>query len=338
MMRMDILCATDDGFAQHCGVMLCSLFENNKGHDVVAHVVESGLSDENKARLKKVAERAGQTLLFHHLAEGAAKDCLLHERSAVTEAAYYRLFVASLITDASIERVVYLDCDMIVRHDLAPLFRYDMSAATIAAVRDINNPMYAEHSEQLGFAVDDAYFNSGMLVINLRRWRDDGMERVLVAESAKPRKIFFPDQDVLNKVFRRRWTELPPKWNRFHLVNYTKIHFRRSQDEIEYVYDPAIVHFASNAARPWMHLRGVPFADEYDRYASLTPWAGYEKREMPDRRRRERLIRCVRWNNAVYRSPYAVRAIYVGLMDLALCIYHLVKHRGSLHLYRHFSL
>lgn len=337
-MRIDILCATDDGFAQHCGVMLCSLFENNKEHDVVAHVVESGLSDDNKKRLERVARAAGQTIVFHRLKEGAAKDCLLSERMTVTEAAYYRLFVASLITDETIERIVYLDCDMIVRRDIAPLFRYDMSTATIAAVRDINNPMYAEHSEQLGFAYDDAYFNSGMLVINLRRWRDDGMERVLVSESAKPRRVFYPDQDVLNKVFRRRWTELPPAWNRFHLVNYSKIHFRRPQDEIEYVYDPAIVHFASNAARPWMHLSGVPFADEYDRYAALTPWAGYTKREMPDRRRRERMIRQVKRCNTIYRSPYAVRALYVGIMDIALWLYHIVKHRGSLRLYRHYSI
>lgn len=337
-MRMDVICATDDGFAQHCGVMLCSLFENNKEHEVVAHVIESGLSGDNKSRLEQVAKRTGQTLQFHRLAEGAAKDCLLHERSAVTEAAYYRLFVASLIDDETIERVVYLDCDMIVRKDLSPLFRLDMSTATIAAVRDINSPMHWEQAEFIGFAYDDVYFNSGLLVINLRRWRAAGVEAVLLKESTRRRRIFFPDQDVLNKVFRRQWTELPPRWNRFHLVNYSKIHFRRPQDENEYIYDPAIVHFASNAARPWMHLGGVPFADEYDRYAALTPWAGYAKREMPDRRRRERMIRSVKRSNAVYRSPYAVRAVCVGLMDIALFVYHIVKHRGSLRHYRHYHL
>ena len=322
-----ILCSTDDNFVQHCGVMLYSLFLHNEKNKIVVHVIEKGLSCSNKNRLHEIAADFGQIIVYHTINNDFVYRCKLSSYTALPVTVYFRLFISSILTDVFVEKILYLDCDVLVKTDLAPLFDIDMNDYTIAAVRDINNPMYEEQSFQISFSYRDRYFNSGVMLINMKKWRADNIESILIKECMRDRKVFFPDQDPLNKVFRDKWLELPPMWNRFSLVNYDKVFFKKKIDLLNYIYNPAIIHFASPTARPWMDLKFVPFGKIYNEYVKHTPWKGY-KRQKVEKQYRYKSIIMVTWRNFLYRNPLLIRIFLTSIYDVMLFFYHIIKHRS----------
>lgn len=325
--KYNILCATDNNYALQCGVMIYSLFYNHVGtSDIVVHIIDDNISDENKHKLRSIAWEFRQEICFHDIDNGLLKGLKLQGDTYVSPIVYYRLFV-SRILDEMISRVLYLDCDVMVLKDIAPLFQLNMEGHTIAAVRDVNQPMWEEQAFQIGFSYHDRYFNSGVILINLDKWRQDNVEERLYVFSCRERKVFFPDQDALNYVFRDKWLELPPKWNRFNLVRYNQVTFKNKKDFLDYVYCPAIVHFASKTARPWMRLKFVPFGKKYEEYCSLTPWKKYCKQKVE---KRQRYISMVKywWVNVLYRSPLLIRIVFVSVFESFLIIYHLLRHHS----------
>ena len=154
-----VLCSTDNNFAQHCGVMMCSLFSVGVNTHYVVHILEAGLSDENKQKLTSVRDAFQQEVIFHHVDERFSKELKVHQDCNVSDAAYYRLYVSSIITDISIEKILYLDCDVVINRDISDIFAFDMTDYYVAAVRDVKNPIRENHQLSIGFSYRDRYFN-----------------------------------------------------------------------------------------------------------------------------------------------------------------------------------
>ena len=121
-----ILCAADDAFAQHCGVMMTSLFSNRKDETYIVHILEHSLSETNQKNLKDIGDKFGQEIIFHHVDNQFAEELKVQSGCSVSDAAYYRLYVCSLLTQESIERILYIDCDVVINCNISPLFEVDM--------------------------------------------------------------------------------------------------------------------------------------------------------------------------------------------------------------------
>lgn len=334
--RLHILCTTDDNYAQHCAVMICSVCHNHKENNLCFHIIENNLSNESKFKITSVGNLYKQEIVFHKINNELLEGLKLEGKTYTSLSVYYRLFITKIISDSSINRILYLDCDIVVLKDIAVLFSIDMSDYTIAAVRDINQPMYEEQAFQISFSYRDRYFNSGVLLINMKKWITDDIEHKLIKFCKKERKVYFPDQDALNKIFRDKWMELPPYWNRFNLVHYKKLFFKNKRDLLDYIYNPAIVHFASPTARPWMDIKYIPFSDKYNLYLSYTPWKN-SKKEKVKKYNRYKIIVLVKWSNLIYRSPLLIRIILTSIFDIMLLTFHLLKHK-SLKYYSSYQL
>lgn len=322
-----ILCATDDAFAQPCGVMMASMFSNRKDEHYIVHILEHGLSETNRQKLKDIGDKFGQNIIFHYVDNQIAAELKVQSDCGVSDAAYYRLYVSSLLTDASIERILYIDCDVVINCNISPLFDIDMENCPIAAVRDINNPVKESQQFSISFSYRDRYFNSGVLLINLKKWREENIQELLVCKAKQINSIIYPDQDPLNAVFKDKWLELPPAWNRFNVVKYEDIYFKNKTDELEYIYKPRIIHYASSNARPWMDMRFVPWGKVYEQYLALTPWNNATKVRVEKKRRYVCLLK-VKYANMLYRSPLLFRIFITSIWDLFLFVFHIIKHRS----------
>ena len=322
-----ILCATDDNYARHCGVMICSICHNHKDNNLCFHIIENNLSDDSKSKIKSITDNYNQKLVFHRIDDNLLVGLKLEGKNYTSLSVYYRLFVTKIITDSFIEKILYLDCDIVVLKDIESLFYIDMTDYTIAAVRDINQPMYEDQSFQISFSYQDRYFNSGVILINMSNWIKYKIEDKLIEFCKRERKVYFPDQDALNKIFRGKWLELPPYWNRFNLVEYNKISFKNKRDELIYIYNPAIVHYASPTARPWMNLKFIPFSSIYNKNLSKTPWRGTRKIDV-EKTGRYKVIINVKLSNFIYRSPLLIRIILTSIFDIMLVVFHLLKHKS----------
>lgn len=179
---------------------------------------------------------------------------------------YLRLFIPELL-EAEARRAIYLDCDVLPMADIAWLWRQSLGAKSILAARDLDSVVSSPHGlptyRELGIPADTPYLNSGVMVLDLDRWRADGhTRRMLDYARAHRDQLLWYDQDAINAVLWRDWQALPPAWN----------------DQLaDLASDPRIVHF-SGRHKPWLPGCTNPWAPRYLAVLRETAWwPGFEQ-------------------------------------------------------------
>lgn len=264
-----IACSTDDKYIHHCCALFCSLLENHKNVSLQLHLLTESLADQHIALLRRlVSSYPNASLHIHYVVTDRLEYVKYRQNRPLSKAAYYRLLLASVLD--RLDKVVYLDTDMIVVGDLIPLFQLDIENYALAAVRDVT-PCSDEHRMQLSISYQGGYFCSALMLINLVYWRQHQAEDRLLAFAKRERKVFCHDQDALNFVFKQVWFELPPKWNKFHLHHMPCASFPTWQDRYEYRAAPMVIHFSSY--NPFERCYFIPYNRLYWKYLKLS---GYD--------------------------------------------------------------
>jgi lipopolysaccharide biosynthesis glycosyltransferase len=250
--------------------MLVSLLENcikNKPCEIA--VVNDNISEENITKL--------ETTLFEYsvpirLIEFESKVFShLTPKNNKTLAAFHRIFLSEFYS-ADIEKVLYLDCDIIVRKDISELFNTDISNYITGAIQ--NDGLY--YQKKLGIPEENLFFNSGVMLVNLTMWRKFNIQKKLIDYIENNFELMFRnDQDALNAVLVNDWLTLNPQWNT-HLYFFTSPHLCRYDPELlqQILKDPAVVHFTTQN-KPWFYIGKHPFKKEYYKYLKLTAWKNY---------------------------------------------------------------
>lgn len=276
---MNIACATDNNYVQHCGVMLASLFENNKGEEIHIYLLTEGLTGKNKASLENIVKQYGGH--FHY--------CLLDSNLLqkfppisngtphITLAAYNRLFISNFIPEKE-TKVIYMDCDMIVCSSLKDLWETNIDNFALGAVRECWERSQ-ESFIRLGYDCSYFYFNSGLLLINIGYWKSNNVQqRLLEYVRLNPEKLVCNDQDALNATLYAEWTELPFKWNIIPTAFYSKREQYILPEYInsvkEAVKSPGIIHYFYKP-KPWDPGCWHPARKEYFKYAQFTEWKNF---------------------------------------------------------------
>jgi len=207
-----VVCAANDAYAKHLAVMLTSLLRNRKSATPIAiSVIDGGgLSPKNKARLRRAVKPYGAPLDFLRFDNAKLKGVTrakVYKRYG--KEAFYRIFIPELF-GRHVKKAIYLDSDMIVKGDIARLWRVPLGGAFVAAADD---PSAAKMSRKLGLP-PGRYFNSGVLVIDVERWRRHRIATKVIRYILRHAKdIRFPDQDGLNAVLHGKTKRLPIEWN-----------------------------------------------------------------------------------------------------------------------------
>ena len=160
------------------------------------------------------------------------------------------------LKEATKERVPYLDTDTLIANSILPLFSLDMKGKAVGAVTQ-NYPYAKENIKRLNYDVNKGYFNAGVLLIDLKQWRENNVMKQSIDYCVKNIEYLrFVDQDALNVIFQDNKYELPLCYNIIPAnLNSDYYYTPEHLDEIkEAVYRPVIIHYASSA--PW-------YMDEY---------------------------------------------------------------------------
>jgi len=276
-----IVYAADDVFAPVLGVSVESLLRSGSNACLFdISVFDGGISPENRQKLNSLCRRHGQREP-HYLRTDYMQQCLgkhIHtDRGSIMQ--YARLFIGRLPYD----RVLYLDCDVMLRRDIGALWNTDLQGKVLAAVPDVFSPYYRRGME---LAPEDPVYNDGVMLVDLQKWREHRVEEKALAfihrHAGKPVKN---DLGVINAVLSRETLPLPPAWNAvtaFYDFTYEEMLYYRkppayfSKETVEKAAaDPAIVHFTTSfcSSRPWEEGCSHPFATEYTEIRKTTPWA-----------------------------------------------------------------
>lgn len=238
-------------FSEEYAVAGSVALETALGHlrtrcDVVVGSVD--LSHSSVRRIHRIAANHGASLTTRAMSPLLEGFPVVGRYPSIT---WTRVLVEDVVSP-EVEKVLYLDADVLVRRSLDPLLSISLRPSVAAAVIDPAFPTHgargADYARALGVPPGTPYFNSGVLLIDVEGWSRHGVgEKVSAVVRRRSVPLDFVDQDALNAVLLGRWRELDPKWNSAATADAA---------------DPSIVQFVGSP-KPWVAGEDGPFVGEF---------------------------------------------------------------------------
>lgn len=203
--------SSDDRFAPYLGIALHSVLEAASANENLHFFVfDDAISHRNKTAIEALQSVRPFRLTWltpnMNLFAGAPTS------QSLSRAAYTRLLMGSLLPK-SVTRVIYMDCDVFVSSPLSGLWKTDLHDCVAGGVTDIGVMRMAREGKH-AWPWQDAYINSGVLLVDLARWRAERVEQALLTYLAHPRyPLQCHDQDIINFVLYGKIAVLDPCWN-----------------------------------------------------------------------------------------------------------------------------
>lgn len=279
---MDIVVCINSDFYMPTGVMTYSVCVNNPDADITFHIIcdESVTAVQKEDLAETICSFSGKKVIFYSIDSQVVSNFPALSNLVPPTATYYRLFLTRILPE-SLDKVLYLDGDIVVRKSLLPLWDTDLTNYAIAAVSDKPSER-PEMFSRLQYSPDLGYVNAGVLLINLHFWREnDVMASFVEYIQGHSDILIYQDQDVLNYIFRDKKFLLPLEYN-FQQDILQKYCYHRYEDEIRSaIKDPVIIHY-SGFVKPWSaYIREPnPLNGTFYMYQNQTKW----KRCRVDRR------------------------------------------------------
>lgn len=271
---MNIVLATDDKFVQHCCVAMTSVLLNDK--NVHFYIFTEGLTRHNVELLTNhVASLGGKIEICIVNSEIVGKFPMPEYADAhISIATYYRLFAALILPD-NIDKIIYMDCDMIARKSFNDLWNMDINGYALAAVYQSMGESQTRDKRRLLMPDDVGYFNAGLLLMNIDYWRKNNVtDKLFYFIKAHYGLIKQHDQDVLNAVLYNSVKPISFTWNYMPLFFDLKpSKFQSFLNYNEPIADPANIHFVS-APKPWDFGCENPYRRDYYKVLEMTPFRG----------------------------------------------------------------
>lgn len=271
-----ILCSTDDKYVPWCGVMLTSVFETNPGEHIVVYLLTAGLSQENTAAFRQLEKKYGVQIQFVHIDASLLAGCSIREGDTVSMATYFRLLSPRFLPE-EVEKVIYLDCDIVVNGPIRPLWETDMEGYAFGAVMD--ESFYKEELyERLQYPKESGYVNAGVQLINLKYWRENGcVERCLNCVLNNQEILTLYDQDAVNKVLYAEKKLISVTYNFQHGFllwwQYGYFQGEMKADIDACTFNPVIIHF-DGRSKPWHKDSHHPYTSYFLHFKDISLWKG----------------------------------------------------------------
>lgn len=286
-MRIDVLYQFNEKYAPFAGTSIVSLFENNRHFEAIRiFILGEELSQKSIERIQETGKKYDREIVFVDTTALIEKMQALHMPTyRGSYAANIRLFLPELLDD-SVDRLLYLDSDTIVDGRLDELTEIPMGDYPAAMVLD---SLVRLHKIRLGFSKEEPYFNSGVILFQMERWRQERCSEK-IAEHVKTVRAHYPspDQDLLNVVCRGRIMTLPPKYNfqPIHLAFSAESYFRcfgkwdyyKPEEIANGQKSPVVYHFFRFVGEfPWHKDNLHPDNDIFDQYLAKSAFSDYVK-------------------------------------------------------------
>ena len=266
---MNIAVAVDEKFVKYSCVMLTSLFENHRDREIQVFVLYGQIDETQLKYFADLADRYEQKIQLIQMQREWFPEELPHTKEWPLEV-YYRLALTDILP-TEIDRVLYLDVDVIVKDSIWEFYSTDFQGKSLCACRDMSAldgmapaqyELFREHRKDPDFK----YFNTGVLLMNLKKMRENvsldffirtGLELNLVAV----------DQDLLNYVFHGD----VQYFDEYRYDLFAKLAYNKGLGYDWVLQNTSIIHFAGR--KPWHH-ETLHYDTEkfWWNYAKMTPF------------------------------------------------------------------
>lgn len=264
-----IVLSCDKNYVNYLGVAITSLLANaNKMYNYDIVILQSNISIWQQKEILSIANEDNHSIRFIDI-ENILSDKLLDKFFVIghfSKAVYYRFFIPYIFQNY--QKIVYIDTDLIVNHDISELYNTDLSSNfLIAAVKDVEMMRLTLNRIDNGFWYDyvtnkldirniENYFNSGVLIFNIQQMITENSLEAFLNTLDRIENPVLVDQDILNIVCENRVKFLDLKWNVLYQIPIWDKNWKNKlpcsilNEYIESRHKPYIIHYAG-AVKPW---------------------------------------------------------------------------------------
>lgn len=257
MNNINICLACDDNYSRYAAVVITSALVNQTNDSRLSfYILDGGIEKENIDKILTLKNIKDCDITFVKVDEKEFeiyKNLQTHQY--ITLPTYYRLKLASILP--FVNRIIYMDCDVIVNSSLDELFNTDLENNIIAGVLDIR-------VKNKNHWKNEKYINAGMVLFDLEKFRKENIEDIFYEYTKNHLdEIKTGDQDIINFALKDRIKIVPDTWN-VQSSNFT--------NRSSYTNKPKIIHFVAKN-KPW-HFGSFSYhRNLYFKYLQLTPWS-----------------------------------------------------------------
>lgn len=301
--KLPIVCAINNAYALPLVVMLTSLKEHLRApYELKLYLIHQAVSDSVLAAISRVVD-------LHSIVPDANLVANIPRHNHYPPEAFFPLLLPELLPE-ELDRVLFLDADLLVLDDLAHLWETSLGDCTLGATQDAaiplcRSPRGVKNCGDWGISNEAVYFNTGVMLIGLAEWRKrDVSRRVYGYLRSVGERVDYIHQEAMNAVLWNDWLPLESRWNM--LGSLAGRPFGKTRDGG--CQNPGIVHFAGRF-KPWRAPIGGPFNCQYSAYLSkaeqLVPavQSGFTDKllSLYDRNLRNHMYLCERalWNRGI---------------------------------------
>ncbi len=281
---MNVMYLCDNNYVMIAGVSIYSLLENNLDADEInIFLIVENITENNRDKLRLIVDSFDRKIFF--IPKPDMKELLVCniEMHWWIENVFSRVFLGEVFKDyKDIHKLIYIDCDTLIVGSLKELWNMDLQGNIGAGVCEAMGNL---HKKAIGLSKEDYYFNAGMFLIDLDKWRlekkDNAAKEFIFRKKGR---LEYADESVLNGILAKELIRLSPEFNltslSFYftikeLVLYRKSHINYTEAEREKALkDARIVHFTSTYldVRPWVEGCRHPYAQRWLDCKQRTPW------------------------------------------------------------------
>ncbi|MDD6090897.1 MAG: glycosyltransferase family 8 protein [Hallerella succinigenes] len=245
--QYNIVCGIDDKYVRPLTAMLQSLFEHCCNGSCSVFILSLDVQTKNKDLITAWVNSKGHRIQFIDINKKALDFCPIQTFDSISIATYLRLLTPEILPK-HIDKVLYLDTDIIIQKDIEDLYEEDLNGIALAAVEDAPNESVVAKE-----IFPAPYFNAGVILLNLNFLRATKFtEHAFRYIKSNPDKLSLHDQDVLNALLHDKAKFLSIQWNLLdcYYNDPPKIQTNKRSALKIALSDPAIIHF-SGSIKPW---------------------------------------------------------------------------------------
>lgn len=266
-----IVCCSNEKLAPMFGVVVTSVGINVTSDGVMMYLLHNGLKSSTIKRLQTIADRYNVELRFLEIDLEILKDCPVDNKIHYSNIMMYaRILLPSMLPN--LDKVIYLDCDLVVCKDLKSLWETDVNDVAVAMAPDL---WFQDKATLSRLGMNNNYLNSGVIVMNLDYWRKhDVQNRLLSYIIDKGNELIYNDQDALNAILQYERRQLSARYNvtPYHYHKNLEYYPAELREEIHKSrLDPIIFHYLG-PTKPWSLGCYLPGKDLFKKYQKASGW------------------------------------------------------------------
>ncbi len=270
-----LVMASDDNYMHHMAAAAVSCVVNTT-MPITFHILSNNISDENKRAFTESVKSLGKGAAVRFTECDCSSMNIRDQVGHVSQTTNARYLIPDLLPP-EVDKALYLDTDLIVRHDLVPLWTTDISDYLLAAAIEPDAPWnYLKYRFPKGMPL----LNAGVLLMNLKKMRETGFLKNVMKYASE---TGYDDQVALNKRIAGNFKQIDPTYNA--VKSYFRIYYgvlcssRRARKFRRLVKDPAILH-ATGKKKLCDKTYQFPFGEEFYKYLAMTAWKDFKPDEI----------------------------------------------------------